>query len=375
MTKRKIGKTEECDETSCIEPGSLELSHDALVGLRAALAEVAWKELDTHGIVLLPKLLTTSVATRVARSVAESSNAHLKHKFLTPSCANGENGVYTTLGSPSRGYSLVPQAILQLTDEVADCLREMFGGGTHDLLARLRTGSGGGGHALVMQYAEGGVNYTHRDLPKHDQYQFQLIICLATPGVDFTGGELYVEDAGSSPELAQHASRTALAFEQAGDAIVFRAGPDDAGHNWFHGMQRVTGPADAVRLALSVGCVEGGVNVATHDTTAVVDWSSLPCEAYKDHVAATWEALCKEDPTWKLSANAFNRKVLARLGRPEYMVGQSLRVRLSQARNKLEGEAAQKHKAAPTAGERQKMLDGDLGRISAALQRFIERAR
>lgn len=153
-----------------------------LRSLRTSLRAAKWASLDEVGTLFLPRAMpAATVASNVAHGCIEGG---LRRTFLTSSLSNGSGGCYTTLS-----HALTPLAVVQLTDAVADELRDRFGGGELDRLARL---GGGDGECLVLQYARDGVNYAHCDQPRASPYQFQLLVCLSTPGVDFTGGACHL---------------------------------------------------------------------------------------------------------------------------------------------------------------------------------------
>lgn len=155
----------------------------AAIALRALLSSTQWSALDSAGAVLLPGALPAALVAPVAAQIAHSAiETHgLRTKYLTRSSSNGEGGYYTVLSR-----SLVPPAVNQLCDEVGAVLRERYGGGTSEVLARPSTGEG---ECLVMHYARGGINYAHRDQPRGSAYLFQLLVCLSSPGEDFAGGK------------------------------------------------------------------------------------------------------------------------------------------------------------------------------------------
>ena len=154
-----------------------------LAALRARLSASAWEDLDGRGAILLrgalPPPLLAPIAVAVARAAMPSTGGQRRVQ-LTPSLSNGEQGCYTCLGR-----TLIPRALEQLADEVANLLNERYGSGSGDVFARLSTGEG---LCLALQYALGGVNYAHCDQPRGSPYRFQLLVCLCVPGKDFTGG-------------------------------------------------------------------------------------------------------------------------------------------------------------------------------------------
>jgi hypothetical protein len=161
-----------------------------LSALRVRLRTAKWSALDEDGALLLrgalPSALLIPVAAHIAQSVGASTG---QTKHLTRSTSNGEQGCYTSLSR-----ELTPRAVEQLTDEIADVLRDRYGGSTVDVLARPSTGDG---QCLVLHYAHNGINYAHRDQPRGSAFSFQLLVCLSSPQ-DYEGGALH----GPRPSMA-----------------------------------------------------------------------------------------------------------------------------------------------------------------------------
>jgi len=68
---------------------------------------------------------------------------------------------------------------------------------------------------LILRYAEGDYNCLHQDLYGEQVFPLQMVILLAKPGKDFTGGEFVMTERGPSQQRAD-----VISMRQ-GDGVVF----------------------------------------------------------------------------------------------------------------------------------------------------------
>jgi hypothetical protein len=80
--------------------------------------------------------------------------------------------------------------------------------------------------SVLLAYTQGAENWAHQDDNK--DFSFQALLMLSEPGLDFTGGALYVLDGSSGWE------KRSVAFERRGDVAIFRSNG-----SFFHGMDEV----------------------------------------------------------------------------------------------------------------------------------------
>ena len=73
-----------------------------------------------------------------------------------------------------------------------------------------------GKKALLLEYGLGSRNYAHKDVCG----DYQALLMLSTPGVDYTGGTFFVVNSDEAPP----ALVTEFPFTAAGEIIVFRGG-------------------------------------------------------------------------------------------------------------------------------------------------------
>jgi hypothetical protein len=81
--------------------------------------------------------------------------------------------------------------------------------------------------AVLLAYSEGAENWTHQD--DNSQFDYQSLLMLSEPGVDFNGGELHVLR-GEDDDWKKMSVR----FMHRGDVAIFRSNGQ-----FFHGMDEV----------------------------------------------------------------------------------------------------------------------------------------
>ena len=136
-------------------------------------------ELLSRGAQLIDLLDAAEVAQVVAYLAlppwsAQPGSTVRGERSLTPSQGNGRQGIYHTLAIP-----LPPiledavQAAKAWIEECAGPLKKPLGSKT-----------------LLLRYGLDGENYAHHD----DSGDFQALLMLSTPSVDYNGGEFYLAD-------------------------------------------------------------------------------------------------------------------------------------------------------------------------------------
>ena len=176
-------------------------------------------ELLSRGAQLIDLLDAAEVAQVVAHLArppwsAQRGSTVPGERSLTPSQGNGRQGIYHTLAIP-----LPPiledavQAAKAWIEECAGPLKKPLGSKT-----------------LLLRYGLDGENYAHHD----DSGDFQALLVLSAPGVDYNGGEFYLAD--RNPPFDQ----TLFPFSAAGQLLVFRGNPGFGTAEYLHGMRPVT---------------------------------------------------------------------------------------------------------------------------------------
>ena len=177
-----------------------------------------------------------------------------KHKPLDPALGNGSHGAYATLSSPlpallQRVEEAACQWIIDHAGTLTDVKRQVNVKGKSVRLtasgeAALRGTSELGKHkTLLLRYGLGGINYAHHDACG----DFQALLMLSRPGVDYTGGEFYLGDA--NPPFATKA----FPFAHAGELLIFRGRQGNGSVKYLHGMQEVFAGSAAVTRRFAVG--------------------------------------------------------------------------------------------------------------------------
>lgn len=173
--------------------------------------------LESRGIAFVPGVLGRETVMSIRKHIrSHIENKNLKgQQILRPSSGSGRNGHY---GYYKPGPGPIGPALGILRRALAVKL-----GMDLDYVETTRF--------IILRYGEGGVNWAHQDQTRHT---YQALVLLSDPGIDFTGGELYVRD-GQNLESAEDY----VAFQGAGDLVVFCAHSDGNGRNFFHGMREV----------------------------------------------------------------------------------------------------------------------------------------
>uniref|UniRef100_A0A0G4H839 Fe2OG dioxygenase domain-containing protein n=1 Tax=Chromera velia CCMP2878 TaxID=1169474 RepID=A0A0G4H839_9ALVE len=288
-------------QTSDAQP-ALVLGHTEIAErLQRAFTAARIRELGSRGIVRLPSVLSVQEAKTLALHCAKSTGlavpegdgagkeAHQKKsgkvsfKLLRESTGNGKNGMYaylrplpktvqslkaslrsllesdsfsaalpskppdssqrSTADNSSPGNPVAPQATNRKPSHRSDLQQQSSSEGVQ---------TAGPTHDIFLSYGLGGMNFAHQD---QSSFPFQALLCLSSPGEDFTGGSLFVVDAALPLQ-----ERRECPFQSAGDLVVFSSncrGP--GGGDMFHGMTEVKegrrGRGACNRLAIGLNFV------------------------------------------------------------------------------------------------------------------------
>ncbi|MDH1701671.1 2OG-Fe(II) oxygenase [Comamonas terrigena] len=195
-----------------------------LGGLAQRLAAVDWQEasdaLNHSGCAVIPQLLTPqdcqALAALYARpAVFRSRIVMQRHGF--------GNGEYQYFGHP------LPDLVQGLRTSVYPHLAPManrwyeqmglqprFPTEHADFVARCHAAGQQRPTPLLVQYEAGDYNCLHQDLYGEHVFPLQMVVLLAQPGQDFTGGELVLTE--QRPRMQSRVEVLAL---RQGDAAVF----------------------------------------------------------------------------------------------------------------------------------------------------------
>ena len=145
---------------------------------------------------------------------------------LTQSQGNGREGCYSTLAPPTEGLRRVEAAARHWIDSHAGPLAKPLGAKT-----------------LLLRYGLGGENYAHHDASG----DFQALLMLSRPGLDFGGGAFYLAD-----REPPHAKQD-FPFTAAGELLIFRGNKGNGLVDYLHGMTTVTAGTAAETRRFAVG--------------------------------------------------------------------------------------------------------------------------
>ncbi|MDI9854692.1 2OG-Fe(II) oxygenase [Comamonas sp. 17RB] len=195
-----------------------------LGGLAQRLAAVDWQDvsdaLNHSGCAVIPQLLTPpdcqDLAALYARpAVFRSRIVMQRHGF--------GNGEYQYFGYP------LPDLVQGLRTSVYPHLAPManrwyeqmglqprFPAEHADFVARCHAAGQRHPTPLLVQYEAGDYNCLHQDLYGEHVFPLQMVVLLAQPGQDFTGGELVLTE--QRPRMQSRVEVLAL---RQGDAAVF----------------------------------------------------------------------------------------------------------------------------------------------------------
>ena len=195
--------------------------------------------------------LLTPEEVAIIRHALSTHDFEKAPKLLHPALGNGTHGAYATISRP------LP-ALLQRVEEAAREWIIAHAGPLTDVKVMLDakpptmepgdkvlrgTSSRGPHSTLLLRYGLGGINYAHHD----SCGDFQALLLLSQPGVDYTGGAFYLGDA--NPPF----STKAFPFTQAGELLVFRGRKGRGQVDYLHGMREVQAGSGEVTRRFAVG--------------------------------------------------------------------------------------------------------------------------
>uniref|UniRef100_A0A7S3VUV8 Prolyl 4-hydroxylase alpha subunit domain-containing protein n=2 Tax=Choreotrichia TaxID=141411 RepID=A0A7S3VUV8_9SPIT len=192
----------------------------------------ALKELEMNGGIVR-QLLTGAEVASIAKELVMGTSTSVT--FLRESSGSGRGGAYASVR-----LSDLPH-LTALARALAGALRACTGCTTL------------GGKVLATRYGKGGINWAHQDQTLHP---YQAYVLLSRPGIDFSGGELYM----SEPEAVVSGAPDAeldLPWSCSGEIAIFNANwHAPGGKPWYHGMRMVHQGTDELCSMLAVGLLE-----------------------------------------------------------------------------------------------------------------------
>lgn len=188
------------------------------------------KELASRGIVLLRGFVPEATCEWLLSRVSDHRNKHTPTS-LTETMSLGRRGCYF-----DKNWNLT--ALQHIQEQVVISLGLSPDGQVGAPDSKLPSTNK---KSVLLAYCEGAENWAHQDDNK--DFSFQALLMLSEPGLDFSGGSLYVLDGSSGWE------KRAVTFARRGDVAVFRSNG-----SFFHGMDEVlTGSReDCSRIAVGL---------------------------------------------------------------------------------------------------------------------------
>ncbi|HEY4147210.1 2OG-Fe(II) oxygenase [Pinirhizobacter sp.] len=177
-------------------------------------------QLDTHGVALLPGLLSPGYCNHITRMYPDER--HFRSRVVMHRHGFGR-GEYQYFNYPLPG--LVQQLRTSLYPQLAEVANQWnqalgiasrFPADHADYLERCHAAGQRRPTPLLLQYREGDYNCLHQDLYGELVFPLQVAVLLSEPGVDFTGGEFVLTE--QRPRMQSRAEVVPL---RKGDAVVF----------------------------------------------------------------------------------------------------------------------------------------------------------
>ena len=199
--------------------------------------------LRSQSLVHIEGFLSTGEAALIASFLKDGGASDDRATALRESSGTGRNGAYGAVQLAKAPLLRELKAALEVV--LCDQPCKVLGPPSSPVLAARGTL---GDKVVVTRYAERGINYAHQD---QSTGGYQAYLLLSRPGVDFSGGQMYIVD----PAAVTAGSADAIATRQAewqasGDLVVFAANAKeaaDAPKGWLHGFREVrpgsSGPA------------------------------------------------------------------------------------------------------------------------------------
>jgi len=177
-------------------------------------------QLDTHGVALLPGLLSPAYCNQITRMYAEESKFRSRVVMHRHGFGRGEYQYFNYPLPP-----LVQQLRTSLYPQLADVanrwnqalgVASRFPADHAHYLEQCHAAGQRRPTPLLLQYQEGDYNCLHQDLYGELVFPLQVAVLLSEPGVDFTGGEFVLTE--QRPRMQSRAEVVPL---RKGDAVVF----------------------------------------------------------------------------------------------------------------------------------------------------------
>jgi hypothetical protein len=188
--------------------------------------------LEINGIYRIAKVFnkrTVNALRDIVKRAFEDNTSKLK--WLADSAGNGKNGVYFYINPTKyKTNKNEANALKMLQQKLAE---RFYQKNTDEYKKAMNS------RMIALGYGENGENWTHQDQSRTSKYQ--ALVLLSIPGVDFNGGELFVQN-GKIPKTNAPTIDQISNFASggsAGDVVVFKANNVDGGIDFYHGMTTV----------------------------------------------------------------------------------------------------------------------------------------
>ena len=187
------------------------MSAGAVERLSQRLAAVDWAALGAalhlHGSAVIPQLLAPQDCRALAALYAQDAPFRSRVVMQRHGFGSGE---YKYFAAP------LPDLVASLRSSVYARLAPRFPTAHADFVARCHAAGQWRPTPLLLQYQAGDDNCLHQDLYGEHVFPLQMVVLLAQPGQDFTGGELVLTE--QRPRMQSRVDVLSLCQ---GDAVVF----------------------------------------------------------------------------------------------------------------------------------------------------------
>ncbi len=165
------------------------MSAGAVERLSQRLAAVDWAALGAalhlHGSAVIPQLLAPQDCRALAALYAQDAPFRSRVVMQRHGFGSGE---YKYFAAP------LPDLVASLRSSVYARLAPRFPTAHADFVARCHAAGQWRPTPLLLQYQAGDDNCLHQDLYGEHVFPLQMVVLLAQPGQDFTGGELVLTE-------------------------------------------------------------------------------------------------------------------------------------------------------------------------------------
>ncbi|EOD39850.1 hypothetical protein EMIHUDRAFT_439820 [Emiliania huxleyi CCMP1516] len=197
---------------------------------------------------LLVQLLSPAEVSTVLHQLSTQKTDKKAPRRLDHSQGNGYAGEYADLTKPlpdllQRCQDAAREWLIDHAGPLCEVKRKEKRGGTDVTVTMSGEDALDKSKALLLRYGLGGINFAHRD----SCGDFQALLLLSQPGVDYTGGEFYLADANPPFETQP------FPFAAAGELLLFRGRQGHGAVEWKHGMQEVKAGSAKVTRRVAVG--------------------------------------------------------------------------------------------------------------------------